>query len=627
MAKQKNPFDQKYQMYGLIWPASTHPANRELQMIAHGGQWQKKNKSGMAGNGLKFHFKEFIKTVWPEVDQHRWFDFFLENWLTHKYVGVMGPRNSGKTCGAALFHLTDWYAFPHCTTVLLCSTTAERLQDRIFGEIKKFHRLARQRIDWLPGSLIEGRLRIVYDDADEISEGRDFRNGIAGVPIKKGSNKGMEDFIGIKNKRMRLCGDEVQLLPNAFIDVTANLSGNHDFKATGMGNPSQTTDSLGLLCEPAAHLGGWDSGVDQTPLTKVWETRFPNGCCVQLPGSDTPNKDAPGPPRYPYLMSTQQMDEEAKHWGRDDWRFNMFFEGRMPRGQGSRRVLTRNMCERGNAMDDPVWRDNNRTQIASLDAAFRAVGGDRCVFTRCQFGLEASAPLVGPDGVTNLISQSTDSPKGRVLFALIEQKIIPISAEATKGAALTIEDAEDQICKFVMSECQTYGIPPENFFFDCGMKASLASAFARLWSKHVVPIDFGDKPTERKLREGMDVTCRQQYFNFVTEMWYSARLVVDAGQFRGLTESVMLEGCKREFRHHTGSNKIQVETKEEMKEKCGESPDRFDSLVIALEGARRRGFQIGKFDNKEADAKDSKWKSEAREKAKRLWKSGQLTYS
>ncbi len=108
-------------------------------------------------------------------------------------------------------------------------------------------------------------------------------------------------------------------------------------------------------------------------------------------------------------------------------------------------------------------------------------------------------------------------------------------------------------------------------------------------------------------------------------MWYSVRMVIDAGQFRGLTEGVMLEGCKREFEKVAG-NKLQVEPKGEMKKKTGESPDQFDSLVIALEGARQKGFQIAKFEKTEETVRNDRWKRDAQEKSVKLWRSGQLTY-
>ncbi len=620
--------------YGLIWNPDMPPAGRELLMIRKGGQWVDKYKRTV-GNGLFFHYKEAVKQIWGDaVVQHRWFDFFLDEWLKHKYVGVLGPKNSGKTMTAAVLHLVDYYANSTCTTIIVCSTTKEDMEDRVWGDIKKMHRAAQTAHPWLPGHLIEGRMRLVTDDRDQAWEGRDYRNGFVGIPVRRGNTfVGIQSFIGRKNKRVRMLADELQFIPAAFLDATANLDGSGgrcDFKLTGMGNPSDITNSLGRLCEPAMTIGGWESGIDQTPKTKVWPTRIhPDGICIQLPGSDSPNMDVAEnePPPFPFLITRKQLTDDAARWGTDDWHYLMFDEGRMPRGQGSRRVITRQLCDRGRAMDLPVWKDSNRIRLLSLDAAYRAVGGDRCVLTRAEFGIEADAPPVNPEsGELKLANQELPPMKNRQILAMIEQKVIPISAAEARGAALTVDEAEDQIVKAVMKEAEAFNIPPEHFGYDSGMRTSLVAAFARIWSPKCVPIDFGGRPTERKVSRDIDVSCRDYYFNFVTELWYSWRMVIDAGQMRGMSEAVMMEGCKREFERVAG-NKIQVEPKHEMKQKTGESPDLADSLVTVVEMARRLGFIIAKFAPKERqnDSSDA-WKRDVSEKAHKLWRSGQLNY-
>lgn len=392
--------------------------------------------------GSFYHYKEAIKVLWPEFAWHFWNDLLLEKWLGYRTIGVMGPASSGKTCTFAVIHLMDYYCFPGQTTTLVCSTTKERLEDRIWGEIKKWHKLAKQRFSWIPGNMIENRQRIVTDHKDQSSEGRDFRNGLLGVPCKKGNSiTGMQDFIGIKAKRLRLCGDELQALPRGFIDSTANLFKNPDCKITGLGNPSDTMDSLGLLCEPSAAIGGWESGIDQTPKTKSWETRWPQGVCVQLCGSDSPNlrvaKDELIP--YPFLITRQNMEDDAAIWGSDDWHYTMFNEGRMPRGQGSRRIITRRLCEKGGAFDEPRWNDSNITHVGFLDAAYRGIGGDRCVYGHLKFGYETPADI-STAVAQALIDQEWKRKTLKQILALVELKIIPVN----QSIGLPSDEPEDQ---------------------------------------------------------------------------------------------------------------------------------------------------------------------------------------
>lgn len=529
--------------------------------------------------------------------------------------GLIHHNSSGKTNSAATNVLADWLNWSDCTTGLFCSTTRERLEDRVWGEVKKYFRLAKERYPWLSGQLIEGRQRILLDERLSSVDGRDFRNGLIGVPAKKGdSYVGLGDFIGIKNKRVRLVGDELHLLPAAFVESISNLDKNPDLKVIGLGNPKDTLDALGRLAEPAAHLGGWDGGIDQTPGTKTWEIRRPNGICIQLPGSDSPNLD--GQLGIP-LINQEQIDRDVAFYGRDSLWFTMFNEGRMPRGHGSKRVLTRQACEKFGAFDPPIWKNPIRTRIAFLDAAYRGVGGDRCVFGELQFGDESSDDT-GSIIMSSILDQRPNRNGRRQIVALIETRLVPINVSIS-------ELPEDQIVQFVKEQCAARDIPPENFYFDSGMRTSLVSAFGRLWSNAVNSIDCGGKPSERKVSVDIETSCRDYFFNFITELWFSVRLAVEAGQFRGLTDEVCNEFCSREWAV-VGANKIQIEPKYEMKKKIGRSPDLADAVAVGLHGALRRGFVIATLsgDRRRRDKLD--WRSELKNQARDFSKAGDLVY-
>ncbi len=606
-----------FNQYGLRWPVTIHPLNMELTCIRYGGRWKENGK--MVGNGMFYHFKKAQEILWPEKIWHRWNIKQLECYVENRFIGEMGAAAAGKTDSAASNVLLDWYAVPECTTVLVSSTDLRSLDLRIWGMIKRYHKAAREKIPWIPGHLIEGYRVIVRDARAEFLEGRDFKNGVIAVPTKKGNQyQGLGPLVGIHNKRVRMIADELNLMPRAFIDAVSNLAKCEDFKMVGLGNPNEPTNAHGMLCEPAAELGGWDSGIDQSANTKTWKTRMPGGVCLQLPGSDSPNMDGPPDqaPLYPFLITREQMEMDAQIWGRDDWHFTMMNEARMPRGVGSHRVITRPMCEKFHALDPPEWRDTNRIKIAFLDAAY--LGGDRCVFGELQFGLQ-SEPLNPMKIVTNLSSQEPYDQGGKTILALIDTVVVPVSGD--KGADLP----EDQIVTFVKDQCERRGIAPENFYFESGMRTALVSAFARVWSPNTNPVDAGGKATERMVSGGIQVKCVDYYSKFITEMWYSIRLIVEAGQLRGLTEEVMLEGCQREWKNVAG-NRIELETKTEMKLKTGRSPDLFDAFAVGVEGARQKGFVIGRIDNLTSRPTDA-WKRQLRERAQKLWTGRELNYA
>lgn len=601
--------------YNLYWQTTVDPASMELDMIRHGGQWTKQS-GGIAGEGLFYHFKEFIRIVWPWVVQHRWFDLILENYLTHRAVVLIGPASSSKTFSSALCVLVDYLAHPDCTTVICCSTTKERLQDRVWADIVKLFRESKKERKWLPGNIIEGRLRIITDNRKDSPDGRDFRNGIVGVSAKRGETFiGIGEFAGIKNKRVRLLGDELSMLPRAFVDSVSNLDKNPDFKIIGLGNPKETTDALGVLGEPAPQLGGWEGGIDQQPGTKVWPIRRDGGVAIQLPGDDSPNLD--GSLGIP-LISQADIDRDVSFYGKDSVWYTMMDLGRMPRGQGSRRVLTRQMCVKFHAFDEPIWKDSNLTHIAFLDAAYRGVGGDRCIFGELVFGHEAPAQTaVIMD--SSIAGSANLNGRPRQIIALVDTMVVPINPGLDNLP-------EDQIVSFVMAQCNLRNIPPANFFFDAGMRTSLVSAFSRIWSADVQSVDFGGVPTDAPVSSDIHKPCKDYYSKKVTEIWFSVRLAVEAGQVRGLTEDVVNEFCAREWTI-VGSNKIEVEPKHKMKEKFGRSPDQADGVAVGFFGARQRGFNIARLQPDKPIRRGQNWRDEARAKAKKLWSIGQLEHA
>jgi hypothetical protein len=414
-----------------------------------------------------------------------------------------------------------------------------------------------------------------------------------------------------------MVADELQLLPQAFVFAVSNLDKNDDLKVTGLGNPKETTDALGAFGEPSEELGGWDGGIDQSPETKVWKTRRPDGVCIQLVGTDSPNLD--GGLGIP-LITQKAMDRDIAQYGRDSLQFTMMNQGMMPKGQGSRRVLTRQLCYKSGAMEEPVWSNSDRIKIGYLDAAYKGVGGDRCVFGELQIGYEAAVEPDASEMLWNVANQTAAKNKHRQIVAMIDQLMIPINVK------IDVEP-EEQIALAVRQLCEKRGISPNNFFFDSGMRTSLVTAFGRLWTPMVNSIDCGGAPSDRMVSTQIQIPCNKHYSKFITELWWSVRLAIESGQFRGLKETTMQEGCQREWKM-VGANRIEVETKAEMKEKTGKSPDLFDGLAIGMEGARRRGFVIsGMFAKALKEIGTEKWKRDLQQKSREQWKEGSLNYS
>lgn len=539
-------------------------------MIRNGG------RVGDVGEGLAHHYKAAISALWPEFEWHRWSHLLIQGYAEWGEIAVQGPASSGKTFCSAAFGLVNFFIWPIGTSIIMSSTTKDGLELRVWGAVKQLYTSAKGRRDYLPGHMIQSKTCLSGVPIDE--EARDFRHGIIGVACRVGGQwVGISNYVGIKNDRLMLFADEASLMGRGFVDSLANLrKGARDFRYICMGNPKDPTDALGVSAEPAAEIGGWD-GYDSAPRTQVWKTRAPNGIAIQLCGLDSPNFDFPaGVNPWKGIITPEAIEDDRAYYGESSLNFSMMNLGVMPKGGSARRVLTTLLVEQRGGFDGVIW-DGKITKGAGLDAAYSGVGGDRCVLTPFEFGLDRD---------------------GNELLRTKTQVIVPINP-ASK------DSPEDQISAFCRKFCEDNGIPPANFGLDSTGRGSLVSSLARNWSPDVVAIEFGGRPPERPVfetnppldRDGKPKLEVDTYGKMVSALWFASRNAVEARQLRGLSREAVEEASMREWGIGKGYGKtkdplIDVEPKEKMKQRMGRSPDLWDSVVVAVEMARRLGFKL-----------------------------------
>lgn len=597
--------------YGTTWPDSTTALQIEMWAIQQGGKWT--NRSGVVcGEGLPRHYENMRRIIWPHLDgEHngqRWHALIRDEIIKNKVTVLMGCGSSGKTHSAAWIFLCEYFCFPEETCVLVSSTDIRGLRLRVWGEMTQLWQQAVNKADELPGNLLDSRMAITTDrleDGDfDSRQVRDMRKGIIGIPtVQGGKFIGIGKFVGIKQKRVRLIADEAQAMGPGFLSAFSNLNKNEDFKAVVLGNPNDILDPLGKAAEP---LDGWDDHMEPDK-TSVWKTRFMNGTCVNLIGTDSPNFDFPEyePTRFKYLISREHIQETLSFFPKDSFEYYSQCVGAMKVGTLARRVLTRRLCQQGNALEDQVfWEGSARTKIYFVDAAY---GGDRAVGGHGEFG-----KAVG----------------GKLILLLHPPKIIPISVKEDK-------EPEQQIAEYVKRDCEGLGIPPENMGHDSTGRGSLGTFIARVWSAMTNPIEAGGKPTKRPVSLDLYVIdqeskqrrhkrCDEHYVKLVTEFWFSVRYTVESGQLRGLTDETMEEFCMREWDRVSG-DRIEIETKKEMKERVGRSPDLADWAAGIVEMARRRGFTISKLGTADSEERSFEWLKKLGNKTAEVLKSKELT--
>jgi hypothetical protein len=191
-----------------------------------------------------------------------------------------------------------------------------------------------------------------------------------------------------------------------------------------------------------------------------------------------------------------------------------------------------------------------------------------------------------------------------------EQREIPILLS-------TGVTAEKQIAEFTKNECLALGIPWRNIYFDAGMYATLAVEMAREMSAEINAVNFGGVATDRPVSNDLFVfddktqkrrlkTWYEHVSKYVSELWFVVRLAAQCRQLRNFPRTAAEEFGQRMW-SYVSQNRYELETKDDYKlRNGGESPNHADSLAIAIEGARRRGFQIAKLSNPKVDPRKGK---------------------
>lgn len=593
--------------YGMRWDPDYYRTDLdiEFELMRCGGRMEIGGKT--FGNGLFFHTKEAMTLLWPEDDHHRWSDLGLKTLCEERISVFQGSRDTGKTHLLSKYALTDYWLYPEQTLTLVSSTGIRELELRVWGDMKDLFQRARARYPELAGNLNQANHGIFTDVLDERGDIRDMRKGIICVPCIGGEGEwiGLDRFVGIKQVRRRIFGDEMQFMHVMYVNVLDAVDKN-DFKGGFAGNPiGGNGKALDKIAEPVA---GWSS-LGEITKTTTWRNKY-GGITVNFVGIDSPNLDPDRPKNYPYLIDQEDIDRVASRNGRDSAQFWTFIMGVRKIGADAYRVLTVEMCERCGAFNTVSWAGSSRTKIFAIDAGF---GGDPCELMWIEFGEDVN---------------------GDQIVEFHKSYAVPVRVSAELSA-------EDQIALFVKSETSRLGIPPENIFFDAGMRATLAVSFARIISPMVNAVNFGGPATDRpvdeetlvldpKTKEKRPLKCNERYSKFVTEMWYSVRELVEAKQARGLPKDAAQEFQNREWHWVPGpmGERYELETKPEYKTRNNnESPNKADVASIAVEGARRLGFKIhNKKEYRQTDPEDENWLEDELRKHRAFVKSCELSY-
>jgi len=533
--------------YGLSWPDGTTDATIELRC------YRLNHLPERGGLGPRGHLKEAICQLWPEQLSnnergylwHEWMDRRLDSWVRSSvddWHTWWGPSSAGKSCDAGILALAHWLAAPDQTTVIVCSTTKDMLEKRIFGEIIRYHSLHKGK---LPGEYMKSKHAIILGDENS-------KNGIFGIAIQKGTlSEALGNMIGIHNRYNVLIIDEMQSTREAAIDAADNLSTGEEFKLIGMGNPVSRLDPLGKYSEP---LHGWES---VSPNDEEWETKY--GHCLYFDGLKSPAIKAPK--KFYFLLNQKQIDALKKKRGQDSPAFWSQRRGFVPPEGLIESVLTESFIVRFHMQAPAKWKYGYRI-VAGLDPAYSS-GGDRAMFIPAMVGLMEN-------GMTGVAFMNP----------------VQINLALSSGEPMVY-----YLASKVIEHCDQTGVNPEDLAIDCtGTQGMLADVIEKEWKKDktvkVHRVQFVGNPSDFSVSESDPTPAKKQYKNRVTELWFNMSEFARYEQIRSLPEGAAKEFCQRMIAQSAAP--IMIEPKSIMKKRTGESPDEADGCVCVLDLARER---------------------------------------
>ena len=504
----------------------------------------------------EYYFWRICDELWnhedlpePMMIRHPWAEQMIRAALNNKYLSIGGSASSGKSHTMAAWGIVNWLSQPRDTLVLMTSTTLREARKRIWGSV----------ISLL--SVIEGapiKIRDSIGNAAYVDEKENLieRAGLSLIAAEKSKTReAVGKFIGIKQKRVLLIGDELSELSEAILNAgLTNLSKTPFFQMIGMSNPNSRFDAFGVWSEP---MDGWEAVDIQT--ADEWNTKG-GGKYIRLDGERSPNVLL-GEVKYPWLPTAAKLEEDRLLLGPESRGYMrmvraIFFDSDETTGIYAESELTNS-----GAMGKVDW-EGKPTMVAGIDPAFTN-GGDRTILSIAEVGYAKNGQYV---------CQFTDA--------------VHLNDDATNKAV----PRTYQIVQQSVEHCKRRMVSPENVAVDAtGAGAPFCDVLAGEWSPNFMRVTFGGKASDKRVSMNSQLTGEELYTNRVSELWFVGKELMRTKQIFGINSDLAQEMCARNYDMvKSGSLRVKIESKPEFKARFGRSPDLADAAVLALDCARQR---------------------------------------
>jgi hypothetical protein len=504
----------------------------------------------------EYYFWRLCDIIWNHTDlpeplmvKHPWAEQMIRAAMENKYLSIGGSASSGKSHTMAAWGIINWLSEPRDTLVLMTSTTLREARKRIWGSVMSL-------LSVIKDAPI--RIRDSIGNAAYINENGTLieRAGLSLISAEKSKTKeAVGKFIGIKQKRIILIGDELSELSEAILQAgLSNLSKNPSFQLIGMSNPNSRFDAFGVWSEPK---DGWESV--ETNTADNWDTKW-NGYYLRLDGERSPNILA-GETVYPWLPTAEKLAEDRALLGEESRGYlrmvrAVFFDSDETTG-----IYTENEITKSGSMGQVDW-EATPISLCGIDPAFTN-GGDRTIMYTAKCGYDS---------------------KGHYVIELGDA--IHLNDDATNKAV----PRTYQIVRQIKEKCEKLEILPENVSVDAtGAGAPFCDVLAGEWSPNFMRIQFGGKASDKRVSANSHQIGTELYMNRVSELWFVGKELLRTRQVFGISSELAREMTARYYDMvKSGTLRMKIESKPDFKSRFGRSPDLADAAFLALDCARQR---------------------------------------
>ena len=504
----------------------------------------------------EYYFWRCADMLWNHDDlpdklfeRNPWSELIIRECIKNRYLAIGGSASSAKSHTLAGYGILKWAAAPSRTLVLMTSTSLREARKRIWGSVITLLSVCEH--------ILPINIRDSIGSANYIDEnGRTFdKTGLSLIAAEKSrTREAIGKFIGLKQANTILIGDELSELSPAITQAAlSNLSANPYFEYKALSNPASRFDAFGDWATPK---GGWESITPE--VDDEWETKW-GGKYIRLDGERNPNILA-GKTLYPYMLTEEKIAENKLLLGENSRAYMrmvraVFFDSDESEGiYGESELIQSGAMERL-----PL---TGTRLLAGIDPAFTN-GGDRTAMWVLELGYD-------PDGQ----------------FTVQGKELLLLNDDATNKAV----PRTYQIVRQIIAECQKRGIHAADVAVDAtGAGSPFCDVLAGEWSDQFLRVNFGGKASDRRVGANSRLTGEELYVNLVSELWFVGKELLRTRQIRGVTGDLAKEMCSRRYDMVKGTGlRVKVETKGELKQRIGFSPDIAEAFFIGLDLARQR---------------------------------------